>query len=258
MEPDAYTTMHETESIHWWFKGRRNIIKSVLTKLPLPTSPKILEVGCGTGGNLELLRTFGSVCAIEMDTLALRLARSKSSSDIEIWPGNLPDNLPEISQKFDLICLFDVLEHIEQETESLKRLQSLLKPHGYVIFTVPAYSWLWGPHDEKLHHKRRYTRTSLQNSLHSTGFVIQRISYFNSLLFPLVALFRLQERLRPNRKINGLAPPPVAINSTFEKIFSSERHLLRHIDLPIGVSLLAIARLPTLKNDRTPLSPPQR
>ena len=159
MEKNAYILMSETEDNHWWFYGRRTVIEILLESLKLSSNAQILELGAGTGGNLKLLQSFGEVSAMELDDQARELASRKSG--LSIMPGKLPNDISFESNRFDVVCLFDVLEHVREDFETLEAIKSLLKPNGRVLITVPAYQWLWSQHDKSLHHFRRYTRTGL-------------------------------------------------------------------------------------------------
>lgn len=155
MDPKAYEQMAGLEDRHWWFVGRRQILSRVIAGIPLPPSACILEAGCGSGGNLEMLSQFGQVWAMERSEIALPLARARGIAIVE--EGELPHRIPFGSQQFDLIALLDVLEHLDEDTAALEALIQRLKPSGYMVITVPAYPWLWSAHDELNHHKRRYT-----------------------------------------------------------------------------------------------------
>lgn len=250
MSPDAYLEMAETESRHWWFCGRRQILDRLLAQLNLPKNARILEIGSGTGGNLSMLSKYGQVSALEMDETARQLATQKTRGIFDIRAGYCPDHIPFADQQFDLICLFDVLEHIPDDVGTLKALQKLLAPGARVILTVPAHPWLWGPHDEYLHHQRRYTRQGFKRTLTEAGFRVNRFSYFNTVLFPLAVMVRLKERISHSQQATGGAVPPEPINNLFRLLFCMEQYLLPYMKLPFGVSLLAVLETnssPTMK-----------
>ena len=240
MNPAAYQEMAETESRHWWFCGRRTILSGMIEQLDLPENSKILEVGCGTGGNLEMLAKFGEVSALEMDENARAIASKKTNNLYDIRAGYCPDEIPFHDQRFDLICMFDVLEHIEHDTETLIAIKQLLTKNGRILMTVPAYQWLYGAHDEFLHHKRRYSATQLQKKIVDAGLRPVKISYFNTLLFPLAAIVRLKDKLLDNPSATGTSIPPAPINQFFTTVFGAERFLLQRFNLPFGVSLLCV------------------
>jgi len=240
MNPDAYLEMAGTETHHWWFAGRRSILVHLIGNFDLPSSAKILEIGSGTGGNLQMLSSFGQVSAFEMDATARSIALDKTGGQFDIRPGRCPTDIPFIGEKFDLICLFDVLEHIDQDVETLIAIKNMLAEGGLVLVTVPAYRWLWSGHDTSLHHKRRYSAGELHMKVIAAGLQPVRISYFNTLLFPLAAIVRLKDRLLGNSSDSGTAIPPALINRILRVLFSSERFMLSHFNLPFGVSLLGV------------------
>lgn len=240
MHPDAYGDMATNEDTHWWFAGRRAILATILQELHLPADAQILEIGAGTGGNLPMLAKFGNVRAMESSKLARQLALKKTNGHYDIRHGALPDILPFAPKSFDLICLFDVLEHVEDDAAALSACHRLLKAGGRLLLTVPAHLWMWSAHDTRLHHHRRYTRYSLTAAVSPAMYQLQRLSYFNTVLFPLAALARLTDRLTGKAASTGSALPSPWINTLLLKLFASERHWLRRRNLPYGVSLLML------------------
>jgi SAM-dependent methyltransferase len=249
MNPDAYVQMAETESRHWWFVARRILLSSIISRMGLPLNIRILEVGAGTGGNLEMLSRFGHVSAMEMDGTARAIAKKKTRGCFDIRSGSCPSSIPFPEAAFDLICLFDVLEHIEEDVASLTALKRLLTPQGRILLTVPAYQWLWSEHDEFLHHKRRYLASDLRERIEGAGLQIEKLSYFNTLLFPLAVIARAKDRLFNAASASGTSIPVAPINKFFYLVFSAERFLLRMFSLPFGVSLYAIVH-----TQRSPVS----
>ena len=242
MNPEAYVEMATTESMHWWFRGRRKILDCIIGTMALPRAARILEVGSGTGGNLMMLSRHGNVSALEMDENARKLSSEKTGGRFTIRAGNCPDDIPFAGEQFDLICMFDVLEHIDEDVQTLAALRSHLAPGGRMLITVPAYRWLWSAHDVFLHHKRRYTARALRRAFIESGLSIDRITYFNTLLLPLATVARLKDRIASRKRASGTKIPAPFINSTLYAIFSSERHMLTRFNLPAGVSLMGIVR----------------
>ena len=239
MDRDVYARMDALEEQHWWFAARREIIASMIRSI-LPrgeTRMRILEAGCGSGGNIGMLQSFGSVEAFEFDDIARETAAEKSG--LEIAPGALPHDLPYGDDSFDLIGIFDVLEHVEQDVESLEALAARLAPGGKILVTVPAFPSLWSEHDVTHHHFRRYTRDSLKESAAKAGLKVSYASYYNFFLFPVAVATRALKRLT-GRKTPDDALPGAPVNGILKRIFGFERHLLGRMSLPVGLSLVAV------------------
>jgi SAM-dependent methyltransferase len=242
MEAEVFQRMAEQENRHWWFLARRRILETVIKRQVDPArigKLHILEAGSGTGGILEMLSQFGEVCAFELDGTPCEITRSRG---FEVREGRLPAEHPFTGERFDLIVLFDVLEHVQADQESLNALAGLLEPEGTLVLTVPAFPFLWSGHDVKHHHFKRYRRPALRRQLEYAGLDVRRISYFNFFLFPFVALVRCLKKLRHSASSDEEGVPARWINSLLEKIFSSERFLLLAMSFPFGVSLIAICR----------------
>lgn len=244
MDPSLYHAFYEVEDRHWWFQGRRTLIATVLPEAMegLPAPRRLLDVGCGTGGMLPVLAPHGTVTGIDSEPLALGYCRQRGFTDVHLQEGYEP------AAPFDVLTLFDVLEHVPDERVFLSRLYGWLRPGGRILVTVPAFQWLWSRHDDLNHHQRRYTRARLRLALESAGFVVRRTSYFNTLLFPLVVCTRALERLRPAgpgdaREVLGHLKIG-ALNAPLSALFGAERLWLRRGDFPFGVSALALGAKP--------------
>jgi SAM-dependent methyltransferase len=230
--------MNAQESGHWWFVARRAIIDGLIRNhVALPADARILEVGCGTGGNLELLATHGTVDALEYDAQARNIAAARGVATVE--GGALPDAIGFSDARYDLIALLDVLEHVDQDQASLTALGKRLAPGGRILVTVPAVPWLWSDHDVLHHHKRRYTHSGLANVAVAAGLKVETSGYFNSLLFPLAVAQRLAHQLL-RRDASLDARPAPWLNRSLQHIFMAERHMIDRIRFPIGLSLYAL------------------
>lgn len=242
MRPEIYKEMAQVQDRHWWFVARRRILDRVITALKLPGDAQILEIGCGPGGNLAMLQGHGQLQALETDPHARELAAELGICPVET--GALPEPLPFPSAAFDLVCLFDVLEHIGNDREALQAVAGLLKPGGRILITVPAYAWLWSAHDEAHHHQRRYTASGLEQVARAAGLVPRRLGYFNTLLFPLIAAIRSLQRLTGKSADSDAALPSPGLNRLLTAIFGFERHLLPLGTFPFGTSVLAVLENP--------------
>jgi 2-polyprenyl-3-methyl-5-hydroxy-6-metoxy-1,4-benzoquinol methylase len=249
MDAALYAAYAQAEDDHWWFRGRRRVVERVLDALPLGPDARLLEVGCATGGNLALLSRYGAVDAVEMNAGAAQRARSRPGA-ARVWEGFLPDDLPpQAGGPYDLIALLDVLEHVPDDDASLRALFARTAPGGFLLLTVPAYGWLWSAHDDANHHQRRYRRGALVRQVRSAGFTVQQSTYFNTLLFPAIAAARMAgnalARIRPAGRASDLdAVPPPLVNRALQALFASERAVVPRFRLPLGVSILVLARRP--------------
>lgn len=238
VEHEAYIQMAESEANHWWFVGRRAVLRGLLRQLRLPAGAKILEAGAGTGGNLSLLSEFGEVSAFDAAEPARQLARRVG---VEVREGACPDRIP-FDGPFDLVCMLDVLEHVELDLETLVAIRSRLGDGGRLFLTVPAHPWLWGPHDEFLHHQRRYTRRQLRERAEAAGWVVERMLYFNAWLSPAAILARVWDQLRGSKESSGIRVPPWPVNRLLGAVFASEAWVVGRVPFPFGISIAAVLR----------------
>jgi SAM-dependent methyltransferase len=235
--------MAEIEGAHWWFLARRRILRETIRRLlPLPPGARLLEAGCGTGGNLAMLEAFGEVSAFEPDQRARELASRKAG--IEVRDGRLPSEVPFEAGGFDLVVALDVLEHLDDDLAGLKALVTRLRPGGWMLITVPAFSFLWSHHDVAHHHKRRYRKSKLVGLATQAGLRPVTTTYFNSLLFPLIAAVRFAKNLLGIESADDSHVPAGLVNGLLCAVFASERHLIGRIALPAGASILMTACRP--------------
>lgn len=229
-------SLAQVEDRHWWFVGRRQIIRTLLETHS--ASGPLLEVGCGSGANLPMLADFGDVVGIEPDATDRERANSRGAG--RILPGALPDGIPT-DELFETVLALDVIEHVEDDVASVQALTNRLRPGGLLIVTVPAYQWLWSEHDRVNGHFRRYHRADLSAVLEPLPLKIELLSYFNTLLLPAVALVRTAGRIA-GLDGAGTELPPSRLNSLLTKVLASEAGVLARRSLPAGVSLVAVAR----------------
>ncbi|MET3437411.1 class I SAM-dependent methyltransferase [Sphingomonas sp. 1185] len=239
MDRIVYDRMAAHDSTHWWYRARRDILADYLTRYgKLPGEARILEIGCGTGHNLPMLAGFGNVDAIEIDPAAREIASERLGKPVGAAP--LPE-LPGIERgAYDLIAVLDVVEHIEDDVAALAAMKSCLKPGGKILIAVPAHQWMWSAHDVVNHHHRRYSKGTLVSAIEKAGLRPRKLTYFNSLLFPLAAAARIAGRLT-GRDDSDDSPPPAPLNKAFEAIFRLERHLVGRAPMTPGVSIVTLA-----------------
>lgn len=237
MEPSAYLDMAAVEEKHWWFTGRRGILAAMIGRI----HSTILELGSGSGGNLAMLSRFGAVTAVEMDAAARKISLARCPG-VDVRAGTLPDGLPLAGERFDLICLFDVLEHVDDDMGALRAAKTHLAPGGAVLLTVPAHKALFGPHDIALHHKRRYAYAELREKLVAAGFVVEKLSYMNAALLPVAWTLRWLDKMLGRDRPTGAGLPSPLVNRMLAAVFGAEAAFLPRLNLPFGLSLLAVVR----------------
>lgn len=226
----------------WWFVGRREIIRETLERHLRPRAARrVLDAGCGSGGNLPMLRRFGAVTGLEPSPIAVAAARKRCGEAVRVIEGPLPEGLPA-GETFDLIGLFDVLEHLEHPVPTLEALRRHLTPDGQLVVTVPAFPFLWSKHDEINHHFRRYTLRALTTELSAAGFRVDFSTHYNISLFPPIAAVRLLRKVLPGTESDNEGSLTSGFaNALLTRTFSAERHLVSRVRFPFGVSLLVMA-----------------
>jgi len=229
MEDNAIQQLSEFEENYWWFTARKQIIRKILSKYNI--KGKILDYGCGTGGTSLELQEFGTVIGTDISAKALELASTKIKT-ITI------SDLQNYENYFDVITLFDVLEHVNDDKTLLSKLCQFLKNNGLVLITVPAFQFLWSKHDIALSHYRRYTKKQLQETLKNANLKPLTSGYFMTFLFLPVLLYRIFNKNKETR--TDLNKLPKIIDYILTKIFLLESRLIGY--LPFGVSLYCIAK----------------
>lgn len=249
MEPQMYQSLIDLEHRHWWFLGRRKIAEWVLRKAELPPNTQILDIGTGAGGNMVTLAKYGQVHGVEYEPMVREHALKHGIGPVE--NGKLPHDLPYGNKRFDLITMFDVLEHVEEDMESMKAMYARLNPGGYVYINVPAFQWMMSDHDTLNHHKRRYSRTQIRALFEQAGFDLCFINHSNFFLFPILVLVRVVDffarpESREYRFTVGQGMPSPFMNKLLYRIMISERAIM-NLPLPFGISIVALARKPKNK-----------
>jgi len=244
----AFKFLFEMEQKHFWHVGRKEIILDILKRnIPDLNKIRMLEIGCGNGNVLDYLKQNSiSIEGCDLFLEGLKFCRQRSSS-IPLYQIDIL-TMP-FKEEYEVIGLFDVLEHIEDDRKALSMIHKALRPGGHLVLTVPAYQFLWSCHDDISHHVRRYDRKVLMAKLKQSGFSLSRLTYFMFLLFPVLASMRLLSRLFDIRK-NKTEETTVSfafktipiVNDVFLALLRLEKYLIRYMDLPFGASLIAIAR----------------
>jgi len=252
VEGIAYEQFLSLERDHWWFVGRRASYFRILAR-HLPGDERgrnleIADIGCGVGGMLPELNAFGRPLGVDSDLRSIQICRERGFERSFVGGAQV---LPLANSSQDLLTFFDCLEHLDDDRAALLEVGRVLKPGGLACFTVPAYQFLFSNNDRVAHHRRRYTRSGLVEKIRAAGLKVERATYVNVVLFPLilpaVLLLKLKERLFPiedDPRSNLSHRPGRLINRLLAAVFGGEGRVLRHVSAPFGHSLLVVARKP--------------
>jgi SAM-dependent methyltransferase len=242
MQQHTYSIMYQLEGNHWWFAGRRRIIAGFLETIcnSLGTKqPAILDVGCGTGANLELLSEFGRAEGVDVSLDALAFCRQRGLENVRHGEA---EKLPFTDGSFDLVTALDVVEHLDDDLAGLKEMHRVLRPGGSALLFVPAFMFLWGVQDDVSNHRRRYTLKDLKQTVRAAGFEIERATYANITFFLPILLGRALMRLTGFRPASENNLTIGVLNKPLGMLLGAEHFFLRIANLPFGVSAICVAR----------------
>lgn len=268
MQQHTYAIMDEVEGSHWWFVGRRAILETLLRQIVKDVTPpsrrlfrqrpagesragrpwdsrpgaggtrKILDIGCGTGANLEMLSEFGEAEGVDVSDDALVFCQRKG---LTVQKG-LAEKLPFADESFDITTALDVVEHLDDDIAGLREMFRVTKSGGNALVFVPAFKWLWGVQDDVSNHRIRYTKKQIVERLEKAGFTVERATYANVTFFAPILIGRTLMKLtgiRPESENNLNVP---ALNGIFGKLFGAESLWLRRFNFPFGVSIVIVAK----------------
>lgn len=247
MEREQYDLMFAQEEQHWWYAGMRRISTALLeahvqqlresTRCPL----KLLDAGCGSGGMTRYLQRFAQVSGIDLAPEATALAKQRGLTRLaRASVGAIPFR----DGAFDIVTSFDVLYHlnVNDDRAALGEIHRVLRPGGVALIRLPAFDWIRGAHDEVVHTRHRYTRDELSQKLEDVGFLVERVTYANFLLFPLAPVKRYLEHRNGSHEATDLWRPPAPVNRILTDLLSLEAYAARTVGLPWGLSVFAVAR----------------
>lgn len=242
MDIQLYRSFFNIQNHHWWFVTKKKIVLDLISRyVPLTSQSKILDVGCGSGLMLGSLSSIGITSGFDTSNEAISFSKEIFNGDLS--KGSLPHDFPYKDNYFDLITALDVIEHIDDDAGAVNSMYSKLKIGGTLIITVPAFMFLWSSFDDLNYHKRRYTVSTLKEVLLNSEFKIEKISYYNFLLFPLILCVRKLNNLLGIDGMSDIAMPSRFVNYALKSIFGVELFLLRMFSkLPFGVSILAVVK----------------
>jgi ubiquinone/menaquinone biosynthesis C-methylase UbiE len=249
MKVAEYTRMAKWEETYWWHLGRLRIIETYLRhalkkRKSVKGDPKILNVGCGTGGTIDALEKLGEVDNVDISDDAIRFMKQRGYERITKVNGIA---LPFRDKAYDIVGGFDVLEHIEEHEDALREWKRVLKDDGAIVITVPAYQWLWSDHDVSLFHKRRYTTILLESVAKNAGLKVEKKSYAIVFSLPLVVGFRTLNKLT-GRKVDSetsYVDVPKWVNGLFTQFLYQEATMHRVLSFPMGTTVIATLRKDT-------------
>jgi SAM-dependent methyltransferase len=241
------------EDRHWWFAGRTWSLLKMLDRVVTPDGQKrVLDIGCGAGNMVHHLARYGSVVGVDNNPKPLAVARERG---YDVRDG-LAEDLPFADESFDLVSLLDTVEHCDDDMAVLRECYRVCAPGGHLVITVPAFMWLWSHNDELNAHRRRYTGKELEEKLARIGFRIRRMTYNNFFLFPMAAPMILLRRGAGQQADLGsphfddesyqveMEPAPPLLNTILSGVTWTESQVLRWLNLPVGTSIICIARKP--------------
>ena len=242
MQEHTYSIMYEVEGKHWWFVGRRKIIAGFVEKICRDIGkrrPRILDVGCGTGANLQMLANFGVAEGVDVSSGALDFCRARGLSKVK---QGAAEALPYEDASFDLVTGLDVVEHLDDDIAGLGEMRRVLRPGGRALLFVPAFMFLWGVQDDISHHRRRYTIPELRERLSEAGLTVERATYANITFFLPILFGRLLMRVTGIRPASENNITIGALNGLLGWIFGAESWWLQKMSFPFGVSIVCVAR----------------
>ena len=239
MQKYLYKDLYELEDTHWWHKSKRANIVNLLQKFLTIKNPKILDIGCGTGKNIEVFSKIGPTFGVDKLPEAIEYCRKRGLNTATLGTA---ESTKLKSNSFDIVTILDVLEHTD-DGKTLKEAYRVLQPGGLLIITVPAFKLLWSKWDEALQHKRRYSKKSLEKLLQSYQFAVEKMSYMFSFLFIPVFLIRLiKSKASKNHYPSDFQMNTPLLNYALLALARLELFFINYTTMPFGTSIVCIAR----------------
>jgi SAM-dependent methyltransferase len=245
MENNEYETMYNIEENYWWYVGLRKLVFSSIKRLIQGRKNQdLLDAGCGTGKILENCKTFNAY-GLDFSEESIRFCKKRKITNL--LRASISD-IPLKSETFDLVISLDVLCNIEKDNNlhTLKEIRSTMKDNAILILNLPAYNYLQSKHDKAVHIKHRYTIKDLRDIIYKAGFKIEKITYRNTFIFPIVFIKRIMENkffMNTGEVESELKPLPSWFNKILTNILYFENFLIKSgVNFPFGLSVYCIAR----------------
>jgi len=239
MEPYLYDDLYALEETHWWHRNKRRLITSLLARFAPKKKIRIIDIGCGTGKNVETFARFGQSWGLDASKRAITFCRKRELTRIK---QGTAENSGLPSGSFDVVTLLDVLEHTD-DRKTIREMHRILAPCGLIVITVPAYRWMWSTWDVVLHHRRRYEKNDLERLMRESGFQIKKCSFvYSFLLLPvlIVRFVKTQVLRAPYGSDFRLSNP--FLNWLMYGICGIESWCVVHGYVPFGTSIVCVGQ----------------
>ncbi len=241
MRHDLYLDLYSTEEEHWWHRAKRSIVKEIIKHYSPCKNPIILDVGCGTGKNIESLKDLGRVVGVDISKDAIDFCKKRGIRTVVL--GSV-EKLPLSENKIDIVTALDVIEHVD-EAKSLSEIVRVLKPDGIFICMVPAHMWLWSGWDVVLHHKKRYNKNEIVNAIEKSGMSVIKHSYvYSFLVIPVLIIRNIKRLFQKKGKVytSDFNLTNNTINTLLYFLARLEHLLIKRYHVPFGTSVLCVAK----------------
>lgn len=239
MRKYLYKDLYALEDLHWWHKAKSDLVCFLIKKYLPHKKNNLLDVGCGTGKNVETFSKLADVSGIDFAPEAIAFCKKRGLENI--FKATV-EKMPFKKESFNAVTALDVLEHTD-DSKAVREIYRVLKKDGILIATVPAFSWLWSRWDEVLHHKRRYTNQSLIEVLEKNGFKIIKISYvYSFLLLPALVIRKIKEIISKDNYPSDFKLSNKILNNLLTALANIEKILIINFHIPFGTSLIVVAQ----------------
>jgi len=243
MRQDLYQELYDLEKDYWWHVGKRSLVEKLIQKYLRPgKNRQLVDVGCGSGLMMEILKKYGEPHGVDLTEEALKFCRQRGLKNL--YQADVT-KLPFKKDQVDLVIALDLIEHVADDVAAFREFHRVVKPGGIIVISVPAFKFLWSYWDDILGHERRYTARSLATAITKAGFKVEKVGYSNSLiLLPTFLMRKLKslKKIDPEEQPSDFIPTPRALNKLLTSYYALETSAAANIRLPAGLSVIAVAR----------------